>query len=81
MMEDSKKTVFSGHSRTDAHMNSQKLVVRIRPVARLCWHTPFISALGRHRQVDFGEFETSLVYRASSRTDSKTTQRNHVSKT
>jgi hypothetical protein len=32
------------------------------------WHVPLIPALGRQRQVDFSECETSLVYRVSSRT-------------
>ena len=39
-----------------------------------------IPALGRQRQADLCEFETSLVYRASSMTGSKATQRNSVSK-
>jgi hypothetical protein len=39
---------------------------------------PLILALGRQRQVD-SEFEASLVYRVSSRTD-RPTQRNPVSK-
>ena len=44
---------------------------------------PLISALGRKRekQEDLCEFETSLVYRASSRTGTKATERNPVSKT
>jgi hypothetical protein len=36
-------------------------------------------ALGRHRQAD-SEFEASLVYRVSSRTARRQTQRNPVSK-
>ena len=43
------------------------------------WCTPLIPALGRQRQEDLREFETSLVYRASSRTGSKA-KRNPVSK-
>jgi hypothetical protein len=39
---------------------------------------PLIPALGRQRQTDF-EFETSLVYRVSSRT-ARDIQRNPVSK-
>jgi hypothetical protein len=31
------------------------------------WHTPLIPVLGRVRQADLCEFETGLVYRASSR--------------
>ena len=41
--------------------------------------TPLILAL-RQRQVDFCEFKTSLVYKASSRTARAVTQRNPVSK-
>ena len=37
-------------------------------------------ALGRQRQTDYCEFEANLVYRASSRTGTKATQRNPVSK-
>ena len=36
---------------------------------------PLIPALGRQRQVDLCESEASLVYRASSRTGSKTTEK------
>ena len=39
---------------------------------------PLISALGRQRQVALYEFEASLVYRMTSRTGSKATQRNPV---
>jgi hypothetical protein len=39
--------------------------------------TPLIPALGRQKQVNFCEFEASLVYKASSRT-AKATQKNHV---
>ena len=42
-------------------------------------HTPLILALGRQRQADLYEFETSLVYKASSRI-ARATQRNSVSK-
>ena len=41
---------------------------------------PLILALGRQKQVNLCEFEDSLVYRVSSRTGSKATQRNTVSK-
>ena len=46
-------------------------------VGQVWWHAPLIPALGRQRQrqVDICEFEVSLVYKASSRT-----QRNLVSK-
>ena len=37
------------------------------------WHTPFILALGKKTQAGFCEIETSLVFRASSRTGSKDT--------
>ena len=40
------------------------------------WRTPLIPALGRQRQADLCELEVSLVYRVSSRTGSKATQRN-----
>ena len=42
---------------------------------------PLIPALRRQRQVDFCEFEASLVYRVSSRTAGAVTQRKSVSKT
>ena len=41
---------------------------------------PLILALRRQRQVNLCEFEASLVYRVSSRTGSKATQRNSVLK-
>ena len=43
------------------------------------WCTPLIPALSKQRKVDLCEFETSLVYRASSRT-ARATQRSPVSK-
>ena len=42
---------------------------------RQWWHTPLIPALGKERQTDFCEFKASLVYRASSRTGSKATEK------
>ena len=39
------------------------------------WCTPLIPAFGRQRQPDLCEFETSLVYRASSRIGSKATEK------
>ena len=44
------------------------------------WHTPLISALGRQKQADGGEYEASLVYRVSSRKARAVKQRNPVSK-
>ena len=44
------------------------------------WCTPLIPALGRQRQADLCEFETTLVYRASTKTGSKAIQINPVSK-
>ena len=41
---------------------------------------PLIPALGKQRQADLCEFEASLVYRTSSRTGYKATQRNPVLK-
>ena len=41
---------------------------------------PLILPLGRQRQADLCEFKASLVYREHSRTGSKATQRNPVSK-
>ena len=41
---------------------------------------PLIPALGKQRQADLHEFKVSLVYRVSSRTENKATQRNHVLK-
>lgn len=43
-------------------------------------HTPLSPALGRQRQVDFHEFEASLVYTRSSRVARAVTQRNCVLK-
>ena len=34
-------------------------------------YSPLIAAFGRQREVDFCEFEASMVYRVSSRTGSK----------
>ncbi len=39
--------------------------------SRQWWRTPLILALRRQRQVDLSEFEASLVYRVSSRTESQ----------
>ena len=44
------------------------------------WRAPLIPASGRQRQANLSEFEASLVYKVSSRTGSKATQRNPVSK-
>ncbi|XP_055450008.1 protein INCA1 isoform X1 [Psammomys obesus] len=44
------------------------------------WCTPLIPALGRQRRADLFEFEASLVYIGSSRTDRAVTQRNPVLK-
>lgn len=44
-------------------------------MARQWWHRSLIQACGRERQVNFFEFKTSLVYRASVGT-ARVTQRN-----
>ena len=44
------------------------------------WQTLLIPALGRQRQVDLCEFEANLVYRASSRTGSKATEKHYLGK-
>ena len=41
---------------------------------------PLIPALGRERQVDLCEFEASLVYRTSSSTVSKATEKPYLEK-
>ena len=41
---------------------------------------PLIPALGRQRQVDLCEFKANLVYKTSSRTAARATQRNPESK-
>ena len=43
--------------------------------ARQWWCTPLIPAVWRQRQVDLCEFEVSLIYRASSSTGSKATEK------
>ena len=48
---------------------------RIQSSARQGWRMLLIPALGSQRQVDLCEFEASLVYRMSSRTVSKTTEK------
>ena len=52
---------------------------KIKRLVGRWWGAPLIPALGRQRQVDFCEFEANLVYRVSSRTGSKATQRNPIS--
>lgn len=32
-----------------------------------CWQAPLIPELGNQKQVDFGEFKVTLVYRVSSK--------------
>ena len=44
-------------------------------IAGQLWCIPLISALTRQRQADLCEFKASLVYRASSRTSSKATEK------
>ena len=45
---------------------------------RQYWHTSLMPALGKQKQVDLCESETSLAYRATSRT-ARVTQKNPVS--
>jgi hypothetical protein len=40
------------------------------------WHMPLIPALGRQWQAELSKLEASLVYKTSSRTARKVTQRN-----
>ena len=52
-----------------------------RQLQQVWWCTPLVPVSGRQRQVDFCEFETKLVYRASSRTFRAThthTQKSHL---
>ena len=51
-----------------------------KEMIQMWWCIPLIPELQRQRQVDLCEFETSLVYRASSRI-ARATQKNPVSKT
>ena len=63
--------LFLGEQQIYLKINLEKLA------AEQWWHMPLIPAL--RRQVNYYEFKTSLVYRASSRID-KGIQRNSVSK-
>ena len=54
--------------------------IKTASILRWWWCRPLIPVFGRQRQVDFFEFEASLVYRASSRTSRAVTQRNPVLK-
>ena len=49
-------------------------------VAKQWWHTPLIPALGRQKQANLREFQTSLVTRASSRTGPKATEKSCLEK-
>jgi hypothetical protein len=42
--------------------------LRVKIIAGQWWHMPLVPLLGRQKQVNFFEFEASLVYRVSSRT-------------
>jgi hypothetical protein len=55
-----------------------KMHLKIIEPGQVWWCMPSISALMRQRQVVLCEFETSLVYKASSRT-ARATQGNPVS--
>jgi hypothetical protein len=68
--------------RESSHLTRSGLKVclpisKIRLRAGQWWYTPLILELGRQRQEDLYEFETSLVYRTSSWT-AKAIQRNLV---
>ena len=61
------------------------IIPRLRYFLKSCslghwWCMPLIPALGRQRQANLCEFETSLVYTVSSRTTSKAIQGNPVLK-
>ena len=51
------------------------MLIKCLILAGWWWHTPLIPALRRKRQADLCEFEASLVYRVSSRTGSKATEK------
>ena len=57
------------------HSLVKSLQVRKEAQIGQWWHTPLIPALGRQRQLDLCEFKASLVFRASSRTGSKATEK------
>jgi hypothetical protein len=54
------------------------MAAKVQKTSQAWWCTPLILALGRQRR-RLSEFESSLVYRVSSRT-ARATQRNPVSK-
>ena len=61
--------------RIQLQTHSRIASIKISKPDRQWWCMPLIPALGREKQVDLCEFEASLVYRTSSRTGSKATEK------
>ena len=60
--------------------HTEGLTYKIEKTVGRWWRTPLIRALRSQRQADLCEFEASLIYRASSRTGSKATEKPRLKK-
>ena len=62
-MSISLETAYNIFKRHDLYLFFQNIFIK-RCQAGQFWRTPLIPALGKQRQVDFCEFENSLVYKS-----------------